>query len=165
VNMQVRSFTTIDAPADLVWEVLTDLPGHDGWDPMLRGLRGRLEAGATIAFKIALGPVRAPITCEVLRVEPGRELRWIGPAQKLARRAFAGEHYFALTPVSAEVTRLEHGEDFSGALVPRRAAYLASRLRPMYEAFNAAIKREAEGRRQDSQVRGAETPVRSRTSS
>lgn len=163
--MEIRAFTTIDAPAELVWEVLTDLEGHDDWDPMMRGFRGRLEEGAIVSFKIVLGRFAAPVPCEVLRVRPGRELRWIGPASKLARRAAAGEHYFALTPVSPTVTRLEHGEDFSGWLVPRRAAFIASRLRPMYEKFNAAIKREAEARVRDSHPRGVETPVRSQTSS
>jgi hypothetical protein len=163
--MEVRAFEEIDAPADVVWEVLTDLAGHDAWDPMMKGFRGRLEEGAIVSFSIVLGPLRAPVPCEVLRVRPARELRWVGPASKLARRAAAGEHYFALTPVSAKVTRIEHGEDFTGWLVPRRAEFLVSRLRPMYAAFNRAIKREAEKRVRDSHPRGAETPARSQTSS
>jgi hypothetical protein len=144
--MQIRAFTEIEASPEVVWEVLTDLAGHDEWDPMMKGFRGRLEEGATVTFSIVLGPLRAPVPCEVLRVRPARELRWVGPASKLARRAAAGEHYFALTPVAPGRTRIEHGEDFSGWLVPRRAEFLAARLRPMYEAFNRAIKREAEAR-------------------
>jgi hypothetical protein len=163
--MQVRAFSTIEAPADAVWEVLTDLPSHDDWDPMMKRFRGTLAEGEIVTFSIVLGPVRAPVPCEVLVVRPGRELRWVGPAAKLARRAAAGEHYFALTPVSPGVTRLEHGEDFTGWLVPRRAAFLASKLRPMYEAWNRAIAREVERRVRDSHPRGVETPVRSQTSS
>jgi hypothetical protein len=144
--VQVRSVTDITASADEVWRVLTDLPGHDRWDPMMRGFHGKLAEGERIRFGIVLGPVRVPVPCEVLVVWPGRQLRWVGPAPRLARRAAAGEHYFALTAVSPTVTRLEHGEDFSGWLVPRRAAALAARLQPMYEAFNRAIKREVESR-------------------
>jgi hypothetical protein len=144
--MQIRTFQTIDAPAELVWSLLVDFAGRDAWDPMLRSIRGRCEEGARVTFQLRLGPVNAPVDAEVLVVSPNRALRWVGPYRQLARRIASGEHYYELTPLGPTQCRLEHGEEFTGALVPRRATWLAARLRPLYEAFNRRLAREAERR-------------------
>ena len=144
--MQIRTFQTIEAPADVVWSILTDFPGHDDWDPMLCAIRGQCEEGARVRFKLRFGPAAVPVDAEVIVVAPGRSLRWVGPHARLPRRAIAGEHYFELTPTGASQCRLEHGENFTGALVPNRADWIATRLRPLYEAFNRRLARESESR-------------------
>ncbi len=76
----------------------------------------------------------------VLVLEPQRELRWKG---KLGFEGlFDGEHYFRLTP-TATGTRFEHGETFTGLLVP----LLGDMFEPTERGFNAmnqALRRHAE---------------------
>jgi len=144
--MQVRTFRTIDAPADLVWSILVDFAGHDAWNPLLRTIRGRCEEGARLTFRIRAGRAELPADAEIVVVSPGRALRWIGPAKRWARRAMSGEHYFELTPLGTGQCRLEHGEQFTGIFAPRRAAWLVARLRPLYDAFNDRLAAEAERR-------------------
>ncbi len=143
--MEIRTYETIEAPAARVWEVLADFPGHDRWDPMISGLRGRCEPGARVFFWIKLGPARLPITAEVLHATPGEELRWVGPSPRWARGLASGEHYFTLTALGPDRCRIDHGETFRGAVVPVRSDRVEQVLRPAYEAFNRALKREVEG--------------------
>lgn len=140
--MQIRTFATIDAPAEVAWSVLTDFASFDRWNPMLRRVRGACEEGARIRFRIAFGAAVVPIDAEIVTVCAPRMLRWIGPARRWARGAVSGEHYFELTPTGADQCRLEHGETFAGRLVPNRADWLSERLRPSYEAFNRAFAEE-----------------------
>ena len=143
--MEIHTITTIDAPPAAVWDVLTDGAGWASWNPMITDLRGRLEEGETIRFGLRLNRrFAAPISAEVVRVKPGRSLRWVGPAPKLARRVVSGEHYFELAELGDQgtKTRFEHGESFRGLLVPARAERIAAAMRPVYERFNAALARE-----------------------
>ncbi len=144
--MEIRTYETINAPAERIWELLADFPGHDRWDPMLRGVRGKCTPGATVFFWIRLGPARLPVTAEVLTATPGVELRWVGPSPRWMRGVASGEHFFAITELGPRQSRFEHGETFRGAIVPARSDRVEGKLRPAYEAFNRALKREAEGR-------------------
>ena len=86
-----------------------------------------------------------PITVEVLRAEAGRELRWVGPAQEWVRRVASGTHYFRIEKTGDRRIRFEHGEEFTGLVVPSRFARGERFLTRAYEALNRALKRRAEG--------------------
>lgn len=144
--MEIRTFATIDAPAAEVWEVLADFASYPRWNRMIPKVSGHAEVGARLTLWLALGPVKAPVSAEVIAADPGRSLRWIGPAPRWARRVASGEHYHELTALTPTSTRIEHGETFRGLLVPARAAAVEARLRPVYEAFNRALAREVAAR-------------------
>ena len=42
----------IDAPAERVWSVLLDFPGHTQWNPFIRQIQGRAEAGEKLHVQI-----------------------------------------------------------------------------------------------------------------
>jgi len=145
--MEIHTIATIDAPPELVWDVLTDVDAYDRWNPMIRDLRGALQPGSTIRFALRLTrTIKAPISAEVVAAKPGRSLRWVGPAPKWSRRIASGEHYFELAELAGGKTRFEHGESFRGLLVPARSERVASLMRPAYERFNAALSREVHAR-------------------
>ena len=49
----VRSETvTIDAPASVVWDVLTDLPSYREWNPFCFGAESTLEIGAPMKMQL-----------------------------------------------------------------------------------------------------------------
>ena len=137
--MEIRTYETINAPADTIWALLSDFRGHDRWDPMLKGVRGKCAAGERVFFWIKLGPARVPVTAEVLNATPGVELRWVGPSMKWMRGVASGEHYFSIAELGPRQCRFEHGETFRGAIVPARSDRVEGALRPAYEAFNRAL--------------------------
>ena len=143
--MQVQTFLDIAAPPARVWAVLADFAGWDRWNPVLTRVRGRLEVGAHVRFRVATprGPA-LPISAEIVIVEPGRDLTWIGPAApRWLRKVVAGEHWFRLTPI-ATGTRFDHGERFTGAALPARWDRFEQMLTASYDAMNRALAREVE---------------------
>ncbi|MBK9467779.1 MAG: SRPBCC domain-containing protein [Gammaproteobacteria bacterium] len=79
----VRSITIeIDAPAAIVWEVLTDLPDYNHWNPMCVRAESTLELGAPIRMKLvnyANPGTLIPVVEYVCAVEPQRLLSWEAP--------------------------------------------------------------------------------------
>ncbi len=57
---------------------------------------------------------------------------------------FDGEHYFRLTAKADGTTRLEHGEYFSGLLVPLFKRRMLADTEANFRAFNEAIKQRCE---------------------
>ena len=135
----------IDAPSERVWSVLTDFAGYPRWNPFVRSIGGQLEVGKTLDVAVEPPGGRAmtfhPV---VLAVEPGRELRWKG--KLLIPGLFDGEHWFRLRHAQHDRVVFEHGESFSGMLVPRFKASLDSHTRAGFIAMNEALKREVERR-------------------
>ena len=79
----------------------------------------------------------------VLVASPERELRWRGIV--MGRWIFACEHYFVLEQAGPRMTRLTHGEYFSGLLEPliMSGSALAA-TKQGFDAMNDALKRRAE---------------------
>ncbi len=141
-TQEIRTVIDIIAPPDVVWSVLTDRSDLS-WNPFIHRLDGDLVEGASLAITVGLeedGSMNfEPI---VLRVEPNRELRWIGSL--LIRGVFDGEHVFRLVPMDDGSTRFQHFELFSGFLVPLFKGKLERDTRPGFEAMNEALKARAE---------------------
>ena len=78
---------------------------------------------------------------KVLRVEPARELRWLGtlPVPGL----FNGEHIFRIEPAGDGRACFHHGEHFTGLLIPFMGGTLTKTERG-YRLMNEALKRRVE---------------------
>jgi hypothetical protein len=142
--MHVSTSVAIAAPRARVWEILSRFDDYDRWNPLCRDMQGRCAEGEQIRFRLRVGGVRMPVTCEVVAAVPGEELRWVGPVAPWARRVTSGEHFFVLSDGDDGGTRVEHGEIFRGVLGAGRWFGGERLLAPTYEALNRALKREAE---------------------
>lgn len=142
--MLIHTETTIDAPADRVWEILADFDSYPEWNPLIPSATGYAEVGATAHIRLAIGSLQVPVAVEVVRAEPGRELCWVGPAQEWLRRLGRGTHFFRIAKIDEGRVRFEHGEEFEGIVVPNRFARAERFLTRGYEALNRALKRRAE---------------------
>jgi hypothetical protein len=133
----------IAAPPARVWSILMDFAGYPRWNPFVRSISGDVEVGASLVVSIEPPGGRAmrfrPV---VIAVEPQRELRWKG--KLLIPGLFDGEHWFRLRPTTHDALVFEHGEQFSGLLVPRFRPTLENTTRNGFVAMNEALKREAE---------------------
>lgn len=130
----------IDAPPAAVWAVLADTEGHARWNPFIVAMRGELVEGArlTNTLRPAGGSEMMTFHPTVLKVVPGRELRWLGRLG--LPRIFDGEHYFVLEARDGG-THLVHGERFRGVAL----WFLdVARFRADFQAMNAALKAQAE---------------------
>lgn len=75
----VTATVHIDRPANEVWQVLTNLPRYQDWNPTIRRAGGRIAPGNRVTFRMH-PPSGRPVTIrpKVILAEAGRELRLRG---------------------------------------------------------------------------------------
>ncbi|MBP2311538.1 SRPBCC domain-containing protein [Azospirillum soli] len=138
----IQTVIAINAPASVVWSILTDVAAYPAWNPFIRDFQGELVEGARLRVSIAPEGA-APMTFRptVIRCIPGRELTWLG--RVLLPGLFDGEHSFRIESDGAGV-RFIHEETFRGLLVPLLWQRIADPTRAGFEAMNRALKQRAE---------------------
>ncbi len=139
---ELVSEVEIGSPAERVWDVLTDFDAYPEWNPFIRRASGELREGARLEVVIK-PPGRRATTFRpiIVKLEPGRELRWLG--RLLLPKLFDGEHIHRLEPLGEGRTRYVQRERFSGAFVGVFNRQLDDTLRG-FEAMNEALKARAE---------------------
>ncbi|TNE74538.1 SRPBCC domain-containing protein [bacterium] len=140
--IKLETDITIDAPVTKVWEVLTQFEQHTRWNPFIKSIQGVQKVGEQLQVFIkppdGNGMKFKPT---VLRFDAEKEFRWKG--KFLIKGLFDGEHYFILSKISEQQTRLIHGEVFSGFLVPFMAKTLI-KTKEGFQLMNQALKLECE---------------------
>lgn len=135
---------SITAPPERVWHLLTDFASFPQWNPFIRRASGELREGAQLEVYLQPSGARGMIfRPRVLKVEPGRELRWLG--HFLIPGLFDGEHIFTIEPLEAGRVRFVQREIFTGLLVPLFAHWLEKDTQRGFEEMNRALKLRAEG--------------------
>jgi hypothetical protein len=139
--MEIRTEIEIDAPAERVFEILTDFARYPAWNPLVPEASGELRVGERIRIRVVAGREMRfrPV---VVAFDPPRALRWRGVIG--LGFLFSGEHGFSIEPLGPGRVRLVHGEVYTGLLVPFLAGTLNRDARPAFEKFNRALKEHAE---------------------
>ena len=140
---EVFSEIDIQAPAERVWQVLTDFARYPEWNPFIRRINGEPKEGARLRVYIeppgAKGRTYRP---KVLKAEPKHELRWLG--RPLIPGLFDCDHIFTIGHIGSERVRFVQREIVSGVLVASYAHDLEMKMRLGFEQMNQALKTRAE---------------------
>ncbi len=141
---QIETEILIEASPEKIWAILTDFAKHPKWNPFIKSIRGEKKIGGKLTVSIeppgGNGMTFQPI---VTSFKENAEFRWKG---KLGLRGiFDGEHYFQLIRQENNQTKLIHGEQFSGILVPLMGKAL-DKTKEGFELMNKALKTESEKR-------------------
>ncbi|WP_255193958.1 SRPBCC domain-containing protein [Natronobeatus ordinarius] len=141
---QVEAFEEIDAPPDVVWEVLLEFDSYPEWNPFVRSIEGIPVEGEHLRIRMEPPESRGmTFRPEVLVAEENRRLAWL--CRLLVPFAFDAYHEFRLEPIDGgERTRLLQRETFRGALVP--ALLDEERVERGFRRMNAAVRERAERR-------------------
>jgi hypothetical protein len=140
----VRTEIAIQAPVDVVWRVLIDVPGYNRWNPFLTYLGGAVQKGADLEFKISLpGAWSTKARTRVLTIDPLREFAWLGHFLNTPG-LIDGHHRFRLAARGPSETTVSHEEDFRGALLPFLGWFTTTYIRRGMLAMDPRLKREAE---------------------
>jgi hypothetical protein len=133
----------IAAPASTVWRILTAFADHPRWNPFFGSIAGGLTVGGRLVVSFRNGFTMKPRITELQDGQSGagHVLEWLGSFG--FRGIFDGRHRFEIVSTAGGCTLRQH-ERFTGILVPFTGRLLAETARG-FEAFNAAIKAEAEG--------------------
>lgn len=139
---EIYTVIEIDAPASVVWAVLTDFEQYEEWNPMMR-IEGRPVEQTTLV--VQPGPEAGGIPTfkpTVVRVQPERELVWLG--HRWTPGLFDGEHRFRLEDLDDGRTRLVQHERFTGILAGLVHRLTGRSTEARFEAVNEALKERAE---------------------
>lgn len=130
--------TTIQAPPQAVWKILTDAGGYPAWDLSMDHIEGRLALGETVKFFTRLSPQAFPV--RVTAFEPNRRLVLTGG---MPLGLFKSERTHTLTENQDGSTTFRTEEFFSGPLLAVFGRNLPD-LTENFKSFVAALKKKAE---------------------
>lgn len=139
--MEIKTEIIIKAPVEKVWEKLTDFAQYPNWNPFIIQVESNKIVGEQML--VTIKPIdKKPMSFKpkLLKFAASSELRWIGIVG--ARWIFSGEHYFILQPINNNETKLIHGENFSGILVP--LFIKAEHIKKSFENMNDVLKESLE---------------------
>jgi hypothetical protein len=120
-----------------------DFAAHPRWNPFVRSITGIPKVGERLTVSIQpVGGKAMTFRPTILVANPAQEFRWLG--RFLFPGIFDGEHFFRILPIASDRVRFEHGERFSGILVPLAKSSLAGGTKAGFIAMNEALKARAE---------------------
>lgn len=131
----------IHCSARRVWEILTDFGRYPDWNPMIVRLEGSLGMNNKFSFTVRqTSGKRLKLSASFKKIAAPAELRWGGGVAGF----LYGEHYFIIEPRGEDRCRLQHGENWSGMLMPFIWQWLEPKGKPLYPAMSEALKARAE---------------------
>ena len=140
---ELRSEIEIGAPPERVWRVLTDFAAYPEWNPFIRRVSGRPEVDERLVVRMRPSGTRGmTFRPTVMKVEPSRELRWLG--HLLVPGIFDGEHIFEIEELERDRVRFVQREVFKGLLVPLLARSLDRDTQRGFEEMNRALRERIE---------------------
>ena len=134
-----KASTTIQAPAEKVWSILTDAAGYPAWDLTMVRIEGKLALGETVKFFTKLSAQAFPV--KVTAFEPNRKLVLTGG---MPLGLFKSERTHTLTANKDGSTTFHTEEIFSGLLLGVFGRTIPD-LTENFQGFAAALKKRAEG--------------------
>ena len=143
MSITISTTVDIDAPKQLVWDVLTNFAAYDEWNPFMK-IEGSARVGTKLTVHVgATGARGMTFKPTVLAVTPENELRWLG---KLGPGGIVdGEHFFILDRNPARPHPPDPRRNYSDALVALMKPFLnTARNQAGYEGFNQVLKEHVE---------------------
>jgi hypothetical protein len=131
----------IRAPAETIWEIITDARRYPDWDSGVERIEGDIAAGEKIKVFSEMNPGRG-FPVKVTEFEPAQRMTWTGG---MPLGLFKGVRTFRLTPGPDSSTRFEMRERFSGPLLPLMRRSMPD-FGPSFEQYGAGLKALAESR-------------------
>jgi len=149
--MKKELYTEIEinaSPAE-VWRILTDFADYPNWNPFIKSIEGKPEAGERLeVFIQPAGGKGLTFKPTILTVEKEKELRWLG--RLFVSGLFDGEHVFQIEMLDEKRVKFIQSENFKGLLVGFLAKSLDTDTLRGFREMNEALKRLAESEKNDA---------------
>ena len=133
----------VNASADAVWRVLTNLDQYGEWNPQIPRASGAIQEKGQIALRLALpGRPAMDLVATIEEVRRGELLTWRGHV--LAPWFFEGYRKFEIHEAGDHRVSVTHVEDIHGLFAPLFAVFMGRPIETSQQAFNDALRTRAE---------------------
>jgi hypothetical protein len=141
---ELRTEIEIQAPAEKVWQVLTELDKYPEWNPFICHAVGKAETGKTVDIDFQPDGKGLKLHCTVARFQPYGELSW--KYHVTHPLLFRGEHIFTIEPLGENRVRFIDREEFNGLLVFTQVKDIDTNTKRGFETMDKALKARAEAK-------------------
>ena len=132
----------IQAPDELVWELLSDIPRWSTWNPLYPRAEGEIRIGHRWDLDLALpGQALRTINPVILDWAPFDHIHW---RLDMMRGWVRTVRFLEIEKMGDENVIFSNGEIFDGWMGPSAARRLRRPILDGFEALNAALKAKAE---------------------
>lgn len=77
MNFKIEKRVGVRAPSEKIWEVISDLPGWDSWNPVETGVGGAIAFGGTLTLNEQIeGLPERQVIARVADWQPNAQLVW-----------------------------------------------------------------------------------------
>lgn len=132
----------IDAPAGIVWDVLTDAPGYSDWNPFTTRLDTDFQLDSPIHLHIVMGPLSMQRKEWVRVVEPPHRLEW--DTKVLARFLLYSSKEQRVKALGESSCSYYTTDLFSGLLTPLIMLLFRKLIVRGFDETGLALKRRCE---------------------
>ena len=134
--------TGVQAPAEIVWEVISDFATWKDWNPVHPRMEGEMRIGTPLRIDLVAGDGPAtPIEAVVQDWVPFEQLHW---RTKRLRGFVTAIRYLEIENMGPQNSTFSNGELFMGPLVRWVSRDERRRLRAAYTRMGEAVRDRAE---------------------
>jgi hypothetical protein len=140
----------IQAPAEDIWAVISDIDGWSHWNPIYPRAEGSVRIGAALTLELALADRKPQIIRPViLDWIPNEQIHWrltaLGGLVRTTR-------YLEIEKLADSACIFANGEVFDGPLGPLAVRSLRGAVRSGFRAMGEAVKARVESRSRSTLV-------------
>jgi hypothetical protein len=138
----VEHRTGVRAPAELVWEVISDFATWKDWNPVHPRMEGEMRIGTTLTVDLVLGEGPAATLQPIVQDwVPFEQLHW---RTRRLRGLVTAIRYLEIENMGPENSTFSNGELFMGPLVRWVSRDERRKLRAAYTRMGEAVRDHAE---------------------
>ena len=147
VSSQHKKFHSeiiIQAPKELVWNVLCEFDSYKNWTHFFLGITGNFNDQEMIEAHFQLNPKKPKVTTfkNLINLNPGESFSW----QSTISVGMKDHHQFKVESIDSNTTRFIHSDEVKGGLTFLFGFIPFNIIAKHYPIFNLALKKEVERR-------------------
>jgi hypothetical protein len=139
---ELFTYTTIDAPRQQVWQVLTNFGAYQQWNPFYTEVDGKCIPGEHLHVRMQMEERSVTYAPVVQSVTPQSEMVW--SEHLIFPGLLDGQHRFLLESNDSGQTRFVQHDTYSGALVPILMDLYQAQAENGFRRMNDALKKRVE---------------------